>query len=210
VRGLPPPPSDVARLSAIVDIDGARAGCSWWLQMLPGPPYAASDIHDVHADFVLYGVQFLVACMGSGASVVACRLQVTGIETWDLWGEPAPNHGAWGGIQANNVATAVHWITNDVGKGRQSITWVPGFPDNFTDDHLVTNGTARLNVQLAALDYLANMASVAHGDITGCQLGTLHRARHGAPLASSQFAPFVYAMPARPIGRCGRRLYVRR
>lgn len=210
MRGLPPTPPDVLRFDAYCDTDGAPSSIGFYVLAAPGPPYDVGDLTTLLGLFILAVLDFVNQCSAGGTSVLTCRLRSTGIETWDIVEGCSPNHGAWTGNQANMVASVCHWLTGETGRGRQAVTWIPGFPDNFTDDHLHANDTCMHTVRFQANTFLAAIAAMSAGTILQCSLGTVHRSRHGAPLHVATFSPFVDVTASRVIGRCGRRMRVRR
>jgi len=208
VRGLPPPPPDVAQLTAAIDNDGARSSVTTWVQLLPGPPYSIADLKGVLGDLTIALTTLVNQLSTFSTTVRTCRLRTFGIETWDIIEAPAFNSGAFTGSQANHVATCIHWLTGESGKRGPSLMRIPGFPDVFTNDHLSLTAGAIGTVYTEATTFINQVDAITFGDILGVSVGTLHRSRHGAPLAVAQFTPYVGGRADPFIARVSRRLYL--
>jgi hypothetical protein len=146
----------------------------------------------------------------SGLTCDVFRLTTYGPDSPNLVGSGLGGHGALGGAQANAVATAIHFITGDRGRGRQCTMHVPGFPDDFTDDHLTLTSFSRATVTVQARTYIDNVAAAASGTILQTSLVTLHRSAGGIPSGETTVAPVIDASAAPNIARIGRRLYSHR
>lgn len=210
MRGLPPPPDDVCHFEVDLTNDGARSSVGFWL-LAPGSGVALiSDLELVLADLIFAALDLLTQLTTAGTQLITCRL-VTFSPQYVALAEPVSNnHGAWNGSQANEVALGIAWLTGDRGKGATPVNRLPGFPDDFTDDHLTVNDTGRGNVLVHAGAFINAVNAISHGGITSVTLGTLRRQRGGLPLPAAEFSPYQGARPVRPIARVSRRMYVRR
>jgi hypothetical protein len=210
MRGLAQPPDTVARLTVDVLADGARSSTGWWLYSPFWATALPSDLYSTLAQLNFAVVSFVNACTAAAASCNVLRLTTYRSDQISIVTGTAPNLGAWGGMTPNNVATAVHWLTGDRGSGGQCITYMPAFPDDFTDDHLTVNDTGVTNVRNAAGTFLNAVPTCTSPTISSLALATLHRARAGVPLVTPTVSLIEGANVALKIGRCSRRLYATR
>jgi hypothetical protein len=210
VRGLPPPPPNVARVNFDCTTDSARWTIGFWIEMFPLGPYTLADLQGVLAQVTIAGTQFVNQLTTAASKIDTCRLALQGPQIAALFETVAFNVGALSGAQANQVSTALHWITGDPGRSGQAMTYMGGFSDDFTDDHLVLNDVGMNTVRNEARNFLNAVDATFFGAILQCTLGTLHRSRAGTPLLVATFSPFVGIAPARKLGTIRRRMYARR
>lgn len=204
--GLPPPPDDVAQLTAGFAIDGSYASCSWWV-LIPGlEGLTFTEFRALQS--LLSGVvsDFYTAITHSGTIFATCRLRSFGASPYFFEGPPSSSHGAWTGGQAMQAAVGLSWKTGESGKHHGGYTWVPGLPDLFTDDHVHLNDTGFVNALDAANGFIAGVNALTTPLPTALVLGTLHRQVAGAPLGTSVFAPFFGVVPCRHLATCRRRI----
>lgn len=206
MRSLPPVPEDVVWFGLGFDCDGATSSIGFWLEV-PGINVAVpTDITALLGQLIFAALDFKGPITHAGCQLTTCRLRNTGTAPFDLIEVPSTNHGAWTGGQANQVASGLHWQTTVHARRGQSITHVPGFPDAFTDDHVVLNATGWSNLSSAAGGFLSAVNAAHAGGLASVRLGTLYRSRGGVPLGSSEFAPFFFVVPSRVITTIRRRM----
>lgn len=203
MRGLAPQPDDVARLTQWFDINGHQVSISFWLfggSLIAIEPSAAED---VLAGWFNTCLPPLYECMHEGVIATTCQLGLRGF----VWAAAAPpGHGAWVGGQADNVALGFHWITGEVGKGKQPITYIPGVPDVFIANNWKVNELAIGNLRASGTDLYHNMQALPAPDGSTLVPGVLHRVVGGAPMPTAQFAPYVGVVPTTKVVTIRRRI----
>lgn len=206
MRGLPPAPSNVVRLEFDFFVTGRTLTTGMWL-LIPdvetgGVPYLDALCAD--AQFYLLGG--FTGCMHNGASLVTCRASYGGTTPANFVSYAAPNHGAYSGGQADAIACGVYAVSATGGKGSGSRLRIPGTPDDFVDDgyRLSSAGVSQL---IALCGDINNFVTATHGPL-GAQavLGTVQKARRGAPLPSAQFDPAQAIVPSYRIEYLRRRM----
>lgn len=205
MRGLPPPPPGVCTLFVEFSVDGTFASFTHAIAVPGSEACTAGELESVRAALVAVLLPFTTAITHSGAEVTRVDLRSWGTPRLDMHGVPADNHGAWTGGQVATAASVITWATADNGRGRFGRTFVPGFPDAFTDDHSNVNATGVLALQNASITYVEAVAALT--GISGGNLahGVLTRVRGGAPLATAEFSPTLSMVPSFIIGTLDRR-----
>lgn len=192
-------------LRQVFSIDGLEASSTHYVAV-PGSELASvADLRTVADLLLLALVEFATAITHAGASTarVACRRWGASPLNFDL--VPAPNVGAWTGGQLATGCTIVEWLTGEGGRGRNGHTFVPGFPDDFTDDHANINETGWGNAIVAARTLLTAINAtpgVSGGD---CVHGIVHRSAGGVPLDAATFTPTLAAVIGMSVGTIDRR-----
>jgi hypothetical protein len=206
VRGLPAIPNDVARFVCNYSSDGARASVSFWINA-PGLDSAVSvDTHLLLGNLILAALGRWSQLQHSGCQLVTCRLVYTGSAPFDILEMPSPNHGLFDGAAPNQCATGLHWQTTSRPQGGQSITHIPGFPDQFTLDHLTLSPEGFADARSAALGFLNDVNAIAVSGFPSVRLGTVLRSAGGTPRGASLFVPFFDVSPVPVITTIRRRM----
>lgn len=206
MRGLPPPPDDVAQLELGFDIDGSFASVGFWIFVPSLPSLTVPQLVTLLGAFILDAEAFYTPITHSGCILATCRLATFGSQHVTLDEVPAPSHGAWTGGQAAQVALGISWRIGGPGRGRNPTTRMPGVPDAFTTDHARLNDVGFGNVGDAAVTFL-NAINAEPSPAGGtCLLGTLHRQHQRLPTTVSTFEPFVSVAPVRHLATCRRRI----
>jgi hypothetical protein len=205
MRGLPPPPAGVLALTPTFDIDGAVASFTHHIAV-PGSDLATvGQLETWLNSYLTFLTDLTTAVSHSGCSMVRVDLQRWGTLHLHLVFPVPPNAGAWTGGQVATAASVVAWGTADGGRGMEGHTFLPGFPDAFTDDHVDVNATGVGNIQAAAVTYLNAVAALAGVTAGNCSLGVVHRSAGGAPLGVATFSPVLYTRASRVLGTLDRR-----
>jgi len=206
VRGLPPPPPEVVLLRWGFAIDGSYASTSSWI-LVPGvDTLGVSGLEALAGTFLLAAADLFHAITHAGCDLVTCRLSTYTSDPITVFRSPGPSPGAWTGGQAGQVASGVHLLTSERGKGLQPVMRVPGFPDAFTDDHVRLNQLGFANITDAADTYLNAIDATAAPLGGTCLLGTIHRSAAGAPLGNAIFAPAVGVLASPTVCTVRRRI----
>lgn len=203
MRGLPPVPVDVAQLTQVFDINGHDTSISFWLF---NPSFAAATIPALArtvSDWFIDALVSVLELQHLGVIPTTCRLAVRGLAYVTT---APPSHGAWTGGQADNVAVGLHWMTGEYGKGLSPITYVPGVPDAFVTDNWRVNELAIGNLLASGQDLYNALNGLRSPDDTPTVVGTVHRARAGAPLSVATFAPYVGVVPTAKVVTIRRRI----
>lgn len=196
MRGLPPVPDDVLRLTVDVDINGRVFSTGFWF-FVPDLPAATYPWFKNFVDeFFFYVIGGLNGCQHAGASVTTCRLVAGGIGGVQYTAFAATNQGVYTGGQADLVAAGVFLRTAAGRRGSGSRVRIPGCPDAFVDNNLTLSAAAVARL-FSFCDAVNNFVSAQLGP-TGAQVvvGTLRRTQAAAPLSSSVFDPAVAIMPS--------------
>jgi hypothetical protein len=188
MRGLPPPPADVAELRQYFDINGHRVSTGFWLFSPEWPNAVYPDLEVALVDWFTSGLPQLLGLQHSGVIPTTCLLRVGGLALVEA---APPSHGAWTGGQADNVALGIAFKTNDRGKGATHINYVPGVPDVFISANYQISQVGWGNLQANARDLLAALNTIRSPLGLACVAGTLRRARGGLPLGHASFSPFA-------------------
>jgi hypothetical protein len=210
VRGLPPPPANVAHIEFDCATNDARWSIGFWVELAPDPPYYLPDLQQVFAQVVIAGTQLVNKLTSNATSIRTSRLSLEGMQAVSFLETVAFNSGALGGAQANSVATPLHWVTERAGKSGQAMTYMGGFADDFTDDHLTLNDVGMNQVRNEGVTFINAVDAAHYGAILQATLGTLSRSVAAHPRLSSVFLPFVGIVPARKLGTIRRRMYASR
>ena len=205
MRGLPPPPSDVAQVTASFDVDGSPASLAFWL-FVPGlQTLAVSQLEDVAASFTIFLESLSGAITHRGCSLVRVDLRRWGSSPLNVTRVLLPASGRWTGGQLLVGALTLHLLSGEGGRGHDSVVHFPGFPDVFSDDHRSLNALGWGTAQSEALHFFANVNAMTSPAGGNCVLGTVHRAEGGAPLAIATFGPAIGIVPGLAIGTLDRR-----
>jgi hypothetical protein len=206
VRGLAPPPVDVARLVQEYDINGHQVSIGLWLFNPSFIGITSASAETVLDDWFVTCLPSLYELQHEGVIATTCRLELRGFR----WVAAAPpGHGAWVGGQADNVALGLHWLTGEVGKGLSPITFVPGVPDVFIANNYRLNELAYGNLRASSSDLYDALNALHSPDGTPTVVGTLHRVTAGTPMPTAQFAPYVGVVPTLKVATIRRRIPAR-
>jgi hypothetical protein len=209
MRGLPPPPDEVVRLTATFAVADGECSSSWWL-LAPGASVASdADLRNIAADWIFYVNADLLARLGADVRVDVLRVESFGPNALLIEDIPAPNAGALDGSTALNACAIITWHTGERRIGSRARTYLP-----LSRSHLAANKQQLREVGFAEISALGirMIADVTNIRAPGggvCTLGTLHRSSAGAPLGSSVFAPFFGAVASRDVGTLDRRIRAR-
>ena len=209
MRGLPPPPDEVVRLTSTFAVADGECSSSWWL-LAPGAPFAGdAELRAIATGWVFYVQTDLLSRLGADVRVDMLRVESFGANALVVEDIPAPNAGALAGTTALNASAVITWHTQERGIGSRSHTFLP-----LSRDHLAANKQQLREVGFAEISALgirmiADVTNIPSPGGGVCTLGTVHRALAGAPLPSSTFAPFVGAVASRNVGTLDRRIRAR-
>jgi hypothetical protein len=205
MRGLPPPPSDVALVTAVFDVDGSPASVGHWL-FVPGlQTLAVSQLEAIVAGWFTSSLALYTDAMHSGSRLERVDLTRFGNAATRVTRRAPPNHGRWTGGQVLVASTTLRLILGEAGKGLQTVTHLPGFPDAFSDDHRTLNALGWGTVSADAVTWLAAVNAIVSPAGGNCVLGTLHRRTALAPLPVSTFSPAIGVVPGTKIATLDRR-----
>lgn len=207
MRGLPPLPLDVVHLEQDYEIASHSVSIGFWLFNPSNNGAGLAQLADITDAWFVTCLPTLYGLQHDGTIAGTCRAALPGLAIVD--GAP-PGHGAWAGGQADNVALGIHWATGEGGARRGPITFVPGVPDLFITDNWMLSAIAFGNLIAAARDLYNALNALPAPDGTFQVVGTLHRQRAGAPLAASEFVPYVGAIPTPKVVTIRRRIPARR
>lgn len=210
MRGLPRPPAGVFLWKAHFSIDTLQASFGQWIAIPGGELATPAELLTVVSSLLFYFQDFTAQLTHQGCRLVRVDLIRWGSLPLTLAFPVAENHGAWLGGQVATACTVVHWLSGRGGKGFDSLTFVPGFPDEFTDDHARLNGTGLSNVQSRGASWLDGVAAVPGISGGHCVHGSVHRVSAGAPLGVATFTPTIGVRPGPLIGTLDRRRNVAR
>jgi len=205
LRGLPAPPSGVIRLALVFDIDGRSASVGQWFAVPGLETHTIAELRDLVASMLFYIQPWTTSLTHRGCSLVRVDLKSWGTPAFALSLNVADNHGAWTGGQLAVGCTVLRFITTDNGRGMQSLCHLPGFPDQFTDDHMTLNGTGFTNAHNETVSYLNGVQTLSLPGESTITHGVVHVSEDGAPLATATFSPTLGIVPARVVGTLDRR-----
>ncbi len=206
MRGLPPPPADTVEVLQLVDVNGLTVSTTHYL-LSPGSSFATVDyLQTLAAGWILTCANQYAACMHSGAELAAVRLTANGGDLVRVTFPFPPNHGAWPGGQASQVALCWHWLTAARGRGRQGVTRLPAVPDQFVDSNRRISNSGYANMVEKGSNLYDAMRALPGFTGGSCVPVTVHRSRNGAPLAASEYEPIVGVQTSRRIATVRRRL----
>jgi hypothetical protein len=206
VQGLPPPPADVVVVEQFVNVNGLTVSTAHAL-LSSGSSFATvAYLQDLAAAWIFNCANEYAAVMHQGAELAAVRLTTYGGDLTRVTFPFPPNHGAWPGGQASQVALCWHWLTAARGRGRQGVTRVPAVPDQFIDSNRRISNSGYANmVEKGSNLYDAMRALPAYLGGT-CVPVTVHRSRNGVPLSASTYEPIVGVQTSRRVATVRRRL----
>lgn len=205
MRGLPPPPAGVLGLTPHFDIDGAAATFTHHIAV-PGCDLASiGQLETWLNTYMTVLLALTTAISHASASASRVDLQRWGVSNLRLTFPCPPNLGAWTGGAVATAASVIAWGIEAGGRGQEGHTFVPGFPDVFTDNHVDVNATGVGNIQAAAVTYLNALGALPGVSGGNCALGVVHRSASGAPMAVATFSPVLYARASRVLGTLDRR-----
>lgn len=206
MRGLPPPPDDVATLVLSYDVDGSQATTWHWLFVPGGPSLTYADLRTVWTGIVFAALNHLTHLMGAAASIRTCRLTLVGSSVVEVEDDVAPNHGSGGGVQVMNAAVGIHWLTGNRRRQGAALTRMPGMPDGFTSDHVSLNNFGYSETASHAFGFLNECNAVPSPAGGTCLLGSLSRSVAGVPRVAALFSPFGAVEPVRRVATIRRRV----
>jgi len=195
----------VIHLALVFDIDGRGASVGQWFAV-PGLESATiAQLHELVGTLLFYILPWTTSLTHRGCRLVRVDLKSWGTPAFATSVNVAENHGAWTGGQLAVGCTVLRWITTSNGRGMQSLTHLPGFPDEFTDDHMTLNGTGFTNAHNESVSYLENVNAQSLPGNDPIAHGVVHVSEAGSPLAASSFSPTLGVAVARVVGTLDRR-----
>lgn len=210
MKGLPPPPPGVMEMRLVFDVDGVEATVGQWIAV-PGLELASTaEIQTVIDGLLPYLTPFTTGVTHAGCSLARVDCRRWGPLPLRMDFVPAENQGYWTGGQLAVGAGVLHWLSGRGGKGFDSLSFMPGFPDLFTDDHARLNAAGWSNYLSKARDWLAGIAATPGVSGGHCVHGTVHRKHAGAPLDVATFTPTIDVTPSPLVGTLDRRRRVAR
>lgn len=203
MRGLPPIPSGVGRLTQGWEADGNQMSTSWWVLVNLGTPINPADLAALLTDYTLYALPNLLDSMSDVVSPTTCRLSVSGLT--EVQHNP-PAHGAFGGGAPASTASGIIWTTGDAGRKGWAITYLPGTPTDFYEGQWQLSAEGYRNVLDSATNFKLQLETLPLYPPDTLVLGSLLRARNGAPRPSAVFRPFVNWRPSPKLVTIRRRI----
>jgi hypothetical protein len=205
--GLPPPPASVMWVRLEIEANGSRASFAHWFYASTLPIATFEEFDSVAGQLRAIMALLAVDLMGDAGEIRGSTALSFGDRPMSARAPGAGLVGNRGGSMALNASTGIYWGTNLRGKSGRSITHVPAFPDDFTDDYVHLNATGVDAVQSGAASYLTNLQAVAEGSILEVKLVTLHRSSGGYPLPTSEIRFVDHGQAAPRIAGIQRRLH---
>lgn len=196
------------RLTVAFDVDGSPATWSHWLAAPGVATASAGQLEALRSLLAPVVLDLTSACTHAGTTVVRVDLTRFPPLPLHLSAPPANNAGSWTGGQLAVGATVLHWLTARAGSGQDPLTFMPGFPDEWTDNHSTVNDTGYANAHSAADAYLNGLALTPGPAGGSTTLGVVHRSSGGAPLSVASFSPAVDVTISRRIGTLDRRRHL--
>src|SRR5690242_2427373 len=141
--------------------------------------------------------------MHGGSSATTCRLSIAGLT---ILADAPPNHGAWTGGQADNVALGLKWQTSERGRRGWALTYVPAVPDVFITNNWQLRQLAWGNLLDSGTHLLQSMNLLPDPSGATLRAGTVHVSSRGAPLTASAFAAYVGVVPTPKVVTIRRRI----
>jgi hypothetical protein len=206
VRGLPPPPAEVAHLEQTFDVNGLQTSIGFWLFNGSIPALAAPSAAVMLSDWFLTCLPSLLELQHIETIPTTCRLSTVGFRYVEA---APPAHGAWTGGQASSVALGLHWLTGQARPRSGPITFVPGVPDAFVTDNWRVNELAYGNMVASGRDLFSALNAIHAPDGSPTVVGTVQRSHAGAPLGSALFSPYVAVVPTAKLVTIRRRIPAR-
>lgn len=206
MRGLPPPPADTIEVVQYIDVNGLTVSTSHYLLSSGSSFGTVAYLEDVAAAWILTCANQYAAVMHAGAELAAVRLTTYGGDLTRVTFPFPPNHGAWSGGQASQVALCWHWLTAGRGRGRQGVTRVPAVPDLFIDSNRRISNSGYANMVEKGSNLYDAMRAIPAFLGGFCVPITVHRSRNGAPLPASTYEPIVGVQTSRRVATVRRRL----
>jgi hypothetical protein len=190
-----------------VDVDGHLVSIGWWLWNPSNVNIVTPELDALVNAYFFTCQPSLLELMHAGATLTTCRLAT---RTESFVAMSPPNHGAWTGGQADNVATGLHWLTGEGGPLRGPITFVPAVPDAFIEANWMLSNVGFGNLNASGIDLYHAFNALPAPDGTTQAVGTLHRSAAGVPMAVAQFTPYVGVNPVPKVVTIRRRIPRRR
>lgn len=208
MRGLPPPPDDVCRLTTWWEVNSkSTCSTSWWI-FAPGSAHADGlDLSNMLSDFVFGCLPDLLSVLGSDVTCSLLRLATFGSQPLRLLEAPAPNLGALGGTQPLNTAAVMTWRTNDPVTGGHAHTCLP-LSGSLVDDNLRTlTSIGYAQLSSAARSFVTHVGAITSPDGTGCVLVGVSFSLQGEPRALAHMTPIEFGDASPNIGTLRRRIH---
>ncbi len=206
MRGLPPPPSDVVRLSVTWEILGIQPSSSWWIRIPFWESLGLPELVDLFASMLDPIAAITTDLMHHHSLLSELRLRTYDPRTFNLVSSPAEIFGTWEFAYPDNVATCIHWMTGVQGKGRQAVTHLPGSPDALSNNLRTVRASFAETVLETANNLLVHINALTTSRDDHLELGTLHRSRFGVPLTEAEFNPFFGVLATSKVGTMRSRL----
>jgi hypothetical protein len=191
VRGLPPLPTDILRLTAYLRV--LEGWCSIE-QHIWNPGSSTAGIPDLQA----FAAQWFFSPLGdlsgicpANTSFSALRLSTSGPAHLTYTEPLAPNTGPFGSVTSLNAAVCLTWLTGEAGTGSKSHTRLPLAEEYIDLDRQSLTAFAYDAAGSAAGGYVSHVNALVAVDGALCVLACVHRSRHGSPLASSTWSPVL-------------------
>lgn len=209
MRGLPQPPDDVASVVLEWSCSGSPATTTHWL-FVPGLQTLTYDaLRSLWVLFVFETLDQLVPLMASEGSLRACRIARGGSQPLAVVDHVVTNSGAGSSTKTINAAIGIYWTTSFAGSGGRTLTRLPAFPHEFTDDQRTVNELGYAEIGHSAGLWLQHVNALDSPAGGLCELVTLHRQANGVPLAVAQARALISAVPVPRVATLRRRLNAR-
>lgn len=206
MRGLPPVPTGVFRLTQSFDTNGYSLSTSFWLLDVTAGIATTEQLDELLTGWFNFCLPSLLELQHNGTIPITCRLAGNGLST--VRGAP-PAAGAWAGGEPNNCAAGIRWTFQGVGRRSWTMSYVPGLPDVFVADGARLTELGYGNISASATDLLNQLNALTASGVPAIVAGTLQRTHNGAPLPSSRFAPYDSGIPIPKVVTIRRRIPAR-
>lgn len=190
----------------LVNVNGLTVSTAHYL-LSSGSSFATVDyLEELAAAWLFTCANNYADVMHAGAELAELRLTTFGGDLVRATFPFPPNHGAWPGGQASQVALCWHWLTPTRGRGRQGVTRVPAVPDSFIDSNRRISNSGYANMTEKGGRLLTAMRELPAYLGGSCVPVTVHRSRNGEPLAAATYDPIVGVQTSRRVATVRRRL----
>lgn len=207
MRGLPPPPPDVCRVTTLWNVNtSAVCSNSFWI-FAPGVDAATTaQLETLLSDFFFTPMADLLGVVGSDVSCEVLRLSRWGIEPFELIVAPAPNAGSLSETTALCAAAVLTWRISVPRVGGRSHTFLPLSEDLIDSSRTRITSIGYSQLQAAARSFVQDTNTVLSPDGATCVLVTVSRSLGNTPRPASLMVPIELGDASPVIGTLRRRI----
>lgn len=199
-------PLNVGRITALVDVAGRTVSTSSWWHEPSGVPMDSATCEVLADQWLLNCAVHLSQLMTSNARIAACRVECHSTVFARALVQVDPIPGEWTGAQALNVVVGLHFSGFMAGKGRASVMWLPGCPDEFITDSQALSGIGYANLRDHGVEYLNAFNALSIGSGRTIVHGTLHQISGGVRISPAVFDQTISVRPSDRVLTMRRRL----